>query len=318
MSDPSLSYSYVLMTYNQAETVKEAVESALSQDCAPLEIVITDDCSADATFDVIEKTVAGYSGPHRVILNRNAQNLGLAGNIERAHQISSGDVIIVAAGDDMSLPHRCARLMQAFATGDPLLVCSYAQVIGPDGETVPGNFRTAAFYHSTDVQRAARAKALYIGATGAWRRALYDKYGPLDRDTYEDLVLGFRAALEGRVGVIGEELVKYRLGQGLTSSDMYHADLEAFAAHRERSFIANRAIMRQRIRDAGLFGVPEHSPVWAILKREEIKAALGVSFYQEERSAFARRALKTPLLGLHTWYAEARRRRKMQRRLHKG
>lgn len=318
MSNPDLSCSYVLLTYNQVETVAQAVKSALSQECAPMEIVITDDCSVDTTFAVIEKTIQGYSGPHEIIVNRNAHNLGLAGNIERAHQLSSGDVIIAAAGDDMSSPHRSRRIMEAFSQDQALLVCSYAHVVGPDGRDVPGDFRTAAFYHGADLLRAARSKSLYIGATGAWHRALYDTYGPLDPETYEDLVLGFRAALEGRVSVIEEELVTYKLGYGLTSSDMYHDDIAAFEAQRKKGFIANQAIMEQRTKDAQTFGLPERSPVWHILKTEEIKSALGLSFYQDTKAAFTRKALKNPLLGLHVWHSEGRRRRKMLKILSAG
>lgn len=314
---PTLSYSYVLLTYNQADTVAEAVESALAQECPPMEIVISDDFSIDSTFDVAEKTVEGYSGPHTVILNRNEQNLGLAGNIARAHQISSGDVIIAAAGDDASFPHRSMRIMEKFETGGPCLVCSYAQVVGPDGMKMPGNFQTAAFYSSTDLEKAARSKSLYIGATGAWHRMLYEKYGPLDPETYEDLVLGFRAALEGNIGVIEEELVKYRLGQGITSLERYHTDAKAFGSLREKAFVAKQAIMQQRIKDTEIFGLAENSPVWRILEKEAIKAALGLAFYQNRRSGFVLKSLSNPLLGLYTWHSESRKKRKMLRRLSK-
>lgn len=311
----STSVSYILLTYNQAETVKAAVDSALRQAGPPLEIVISDDHSTDATFDVITSTVAGYDGPHKVILNRNPENLGLAGNLDTAHRLSSGDVIVAAAGDDMSHPQRCERIREAFDTGRPLLVCSYAKVIDRDGHPVPGDFRTALFYRSLDPARAARSKSLYIGATGAWHRSLYDKYGPIDPDAYEDLVLGFRAALEGRVKVIEEELVQYRLGSGLTSSENYHADMAAFDTRSKKRLVAQMAIMRQRCKDAKLFGLPEHAPILRILHKEQVKAALGLSFYQDETREFRRQILAHPLLGLQTWYSERRRRRKMMRRL---
>lgn len=311
----SIRLSYVLLTYNQAETVEAAVNSALSQAGPPLEIVISDDHSSDATFDVITETVAGYDGPHKVILNRNPENLGLAGNLDKAHHLSSGDVIVAAAGDDMSCPERCQRIQKAFDDDKPLLVCSYAKVIDRDGHPVPGDFRTALFYRSLNPLHAARSKSLYIGATGAWHRSLYDKYGPLDPDAYEDLVLGFRAALEGRVKVIEEELVHYRMGSGLTSSENYHADITAFETRSKNRFVAQLAVMRQRIKDAKHFGLPENSPVLRILFKEQVKAALGLSYYHDEPDEFRRQTFANPLLGLHIWHSERRRRRKMMRRL---
>ncbi|MBY5934982.1 glycosyltransferase [Tateyamaria omphalii] len=313
MSLPSL--SYILLTYNQRDTVRAAVESALGQTGVQLEIVISDDHSKDDTFDVIQQTVAGYDGPHQIILNRNPQNLGLAGNLDKVHQLSSGDVLIAAAGDDKSYPHRSERIAQAFEREDCLLLCSYADVIDPDDKPVHGNFRTALFYNTWDAARAARSKALYIGATGAWHRSLYEDFGALDPEAYEDLVLGFRAALENRVTVIKEELVQYRLGTGLTSSDGYHADIAAFQARRKKGFTATRAIMRQRKLDARHFGLPDEHRILRILQREQVKADLGTALYSDEAGAFLAMALRHPFLAFYIWKSERRRARKMMRKL---
>ncbi|WP_300032389.1 glycosyltransferase [uncultured Roseobacter sp.] len=313
MSTQDFRCSYVLLTYNQASTVEEALTSALSQTGRPLEIVVTDDCSTDDTFSLIRKTVEGYHGPHRIILNRNEKNLGLAGNIGRAHDISSGDIIIAAAGDDVSLPHRSSRILDTFIADDPLLVCSYADVIGPNGEKVAGNFRTAAFYQSADLKKAARSKSLYLGATGAWHRRIYDKYGPLDPCAYEDLVFGFRAALEEKVAVIREELVRYRLGRGITSSSGYHISQDGFNESRKNSFAASNAVMRQRMQDAKTFGLAQDSPIWQILKKEEAKSSLGLSYYSDTRTQFSRKLLQNPILALYICHSESRRRRKSGR-----
>lgn len=310
-----ISLSYILLTYNQQQTVQAAVRSALEQDVAELEIVITDDHSSDGTFEEIQAAVAGYEGPHRVIVNRNPQNLGLAGNLNMAHQLSSGEVLIAAAGDDLSYPQRSRRIQEAFSTGNPLLVCSYAKVIDPEGDPVPGDFRTARFYRDWTLAQVARSKSLYIGATGAWHRSLYEDYGPMDPDAYEDLVLGFRAALDNRVAVLKEELVQYRLGIGLTSSDLYYTDIAAFKDRRRKGFVAQQGVMRQRIKDAKHSGLRGGAPVLRILRREQLKAALGLAYYEDRNGAFRRLVLAHPLLGLSTWRSERRRISKMQRRL---
>jgi len=288
----------------------------LAQTGPPLEIVITDDASVDDTFAVVEAVVADYTGPHTVILNRNAQNLGLSGNIEKAHELSTGDVLIAAAGDDISLPHRAARIAEAFAVdAPPLLVCSHAHVIGPDGVELSGKFHRAVLYHTSDVAKVARSKALYIGATGAWHRSLYNRYGPLEADAYEDLVLGFRAALEGKVCVLPECLVKYRLGFGVTSADMYDTDLHTFTARRAHSFNVSAAVMRQRIKDALRFGLIEGHTVLKVLQVEAQKAALGQAYYA---GGFGQTALRHPLLGLQILHQERRKMRKFRRAAQKA
>lgn len=307
----SHSLTYILLTYNQRDTVKAAVESALAQDVQPMEIVISDDCSSDGTFAEIQAAVSGYSGPHHVILNHNPENLGLAGNLAKVHDLSTGDIIVAAAGDDLSEPQRCQRIIETFVEEDPLLLCSYVKVIDPAGQPVSGNFRTALFYgDGWTLKQVARSKSLYIGATGAWHRSLHAGFGPMAPGTYEDLVLGFRAALHGRVAVIHEELVSYRLGLGITSSDAYLADVASFKTRRLNGFLAQKAVMHQREADAREFGLSEQSPVMRVLKKEQSKAELGISYYQDTSSAFVEKALRHPFLMLATVRAERRRARK--------
>lgn len=308
-------YSYCLLTYNQSKTVADAVRSALNQDCAPMQVVISDDFSLDDTFSVIEQTVANYKGPHQVVLNRNSRNLGLAGNIDLIHSLSSGDVIIAAAGDDISHANRSHRIMCTFEAEDPLLVCSRAVVVDPQGVELPGDFHRATFYRKWSLSKAAGSNSLYIGATGAWARELYTKYGAFEPKAYEDLVLGFRAALEGRISVIDEKLVNYCLGSGITSSADYFDDPIAFNDHRFQSFVVASAVLKQRWKDAETFGLETDSGVWRIILNAQARAAIGLSYCEARRGDLLRHAFRHPLLVFDTVYSERRRRRKMMRKM---
>lgn len=312
----SVSISYILLTYNQRDTVRAAVLSALAQNVQPMEIVISDDCSSDNTFTEIESIVEQYPGPHSIILNRNPKNLGLAGNLAKVHELSTGDLIIAAAGDDISLPHRSQRILETFVDKKPLLICSYAKVVGPNDAPITGDFKRALFYKGNwDLKHVARSKSLYFGATGAWNRSLYSEFGPIGPETYEDLVLGFRAALYNRISVIEEELVQYRLGYGITSSQGYQTDIAAFEKWRMKGLVAQKAVMHQRIEDATQFGLNEKSPVFRILEREAVKAELGLSYYKDNPCCFFRNLLAHPILALVAWRNEIRRRRKFKRKL---
>ncbi|MFX0547649.1 glycosyltransferase [Roseovarius sp. S1116L3] len=314
MSENPMTCSYVLLTYNQEETVYEALQSALAQECQPIEIIVSDDCSKDNTFQIIQETVSSYKGPHTIILNRNERNLGLAGHIDRIHDLSTGDIIIAAAGDDISLPNRSRRIIQAFEESNPLLVCSLAEVIDASGNRIDGEFHEATFYATTDLKKVAKSKSLYIGASGAWHRDLYRKYGKINPLSYEDIVFGFRAALEGRVVVIEEKLVKYRLGFGITSSTLTPSDIPTFIANRVRGFVVIQACFQQRLEDASTYGLDPASPVWRMLEHVLIKSKLG-HYYYEDRAEFRREAVIHPFLALNTIYSERRRKRKIMRRL---
>lgn len=91
----------LLVSYNQEDTIGEAITGALEQDYPNLEIVVSDDASKDATFERIEACFRDYTGPHRIKILRNAENQGIGGNIDQAVRQSTGELIFIAGGDDV-------------------------------------------------------------------------------------------------------------------------------------------------------------------------------------------------------------------------
>ena len=90
--------SILLIAYNQQATIVEAIAGALAQTYSPLEIVVSDDASSDDTWAHMQHAVAGYAGPHRVVLNRNEHNLGIGAHLSRVVELSRGVLLFVAAG----------------------------------------------------------------------------------------------------------------------------------------------------------------------------------------------------------------------------
>ena len=66
--------SMIITAYNQEGYIRATIEGAFSQTYEPLEIVMSDDCSPDGTFAIMEEMAAAYSGPHKLVLNRNPKN----------------------------------------------------------------------------------------------------------------------------------------------------------------------------------------------------------------------------------------------------
>src|SRR5512139_2419524 len=104
--------SFVMTCYNQERFIHEALQGAFSQHYSPLEIIISDDCSTDRTFDLVREVGAAYRGPHRLVLNRNPANLGIGGNLSKAMELCNGELVITAGGDDISLPERTSRTLE--------------------------------------------------------------------------------------------------------------------------------------------------------------------------------------------------------------
>ena len=98
--------TFAIIAYNQEKFIREAVDGAFSQTYSPLEIILSDDFSKDNTFEIIKAMASAYQGPHKIVLNQNEENLGLSGHVNKVIAMSSSDLIVLAAGDDISMPDR--------------------------------------------------------------------------------------------------------------------------------------------------------------------------------------------------------------------
>ena len=209
----------LLIAYQQQHTIARAIRGALAQTYSPLEIVISDDASSDGTFAAMQATVAGYNGPHRIVLNRNPHNLGIGAHLSHLVGLATGELLFVAAGDDVSLPQRCEIVVQAWLAHarQPDLIASGLVDMDESGgmhaPIVPSElqrYRTVADWLANP--------PFVVGAAQAWTRRLFERFGPLPAGVVaEDLIMVFRAIAGSSPGTGGaitlpEALVGYGRG----------------------------------------------------------------------------------------------------------
>ena len=208
--------TFAVKAYRQEKVVREAIESAFAQTYEPLEIILSDDCSPDGTFRVMEKMAATYDGPHRVILNRNPRNLGIAGHTRRIWELASGRLISGCAGDDIAEPDKVARLAGAWAAGDGRITAVHSRVtkIDAEGREIGGHAPLQSVIDDPSPLNLARSRINPIGATALYdRERLAARFGPLSEHALiEDGPLFFRAALLGEIAYVDAALVRYRVG----------------------------------------------------------------------------------------------------------
>lgn len=243
---------FVLLAYNQAPWVRQACEAALNQDYQPLDIIFSDDASSDETFAIMRAVAADYRGPHRVWLNRNPQNLGLIRHVNTLHALADADLLVAAAGDDISLPNRTTTLVRAFqdAAGAAHSFHSAVQTIDQAGRITCPLLRPHLTDDHPDPAQWQGRMATLIGATHAWTRPLFERFGPItEPDAYEDLVLAYRAMLLGGLRYIDTPLVQYREGVGM-SSPAHRDPVQAL----QRRLRLEPAVLRQRQQDCRTLG----------------------------------------------------------------
>ncbi len=202
----------VLLSYNQEEFIADALAGAFAQTYTPLEIIISDDHSADNTFGIVKSLVENYAGQHDVKIVRNEQNLGIGKHINNVMQIARGDIIVASAGDDISLPDRVETIVKEWINGSCAVDMLHSQVMKmtPEGKVIQSSY--SANYQCTNIHEFIGTNVI-IGASEAWSRKLFSRFGPLNPEiVHEDRALGFRALLCGGIKFIDRPLVKYRLG----------------------------------------------------------------------------------------------------------
>lgn len=89
-----------MVAYNSARFLREAVESVLSQTYQNFELIICDDCSTDATPEVIKS----FDDP-RILVVCNPHNLGEYSNRNQALSLARGEYLIFIDADDILYPH---------------------------------------------------------------------------------------------------------------------------------------------------------------------------------------------------------------------
>jgi len=213
--------TFALFAYNQEKFIREAVEGAFSQTYEPLEIILSDDCSTDNTFNIMQRMADIYKGPHTILLNRNEKRLGLGAHINKVVQMCGGTLIVVAAGDDISLPERTTVIFNLWIKQSckPCLIYSNIVEISEDGKIlhtrdfskeVTGGLLAEGFSWDYHDRLAYRTPPVH-GASFAYQKKIFDYFGPIWEDVYhEDNVLNWRAELIGGIALCPEYLVKHR------------------------------------------------------------------------------------------------------------
>ena len=125
--------TFAIVAYNQEEYIREAVEAAFSQEYTPLEIIISDDGSSDKTNEIINVLVKNYNGPHHVKAVQTKSNEGVMSHVLSVVKISHGELIVLAAGDDVSRPNRVQTLFDSWSKSGAWALFSNFDRMNQDG-----------------------------------------------------------------------------------------------------------------------------------------------------------------------------------------
>jgi glycosyltransferase involved in cell wall biosynthesis len=207
-----------LPTYNRAAYLGACLDSLLSQTFQDFEVIVSDNCSPDATQEVVARRPDS-----RVRYIRNERNVGAFPNMNRCLAMARGDYVCVAHDDDLYEPRFLER-QAAMLDRHPGVAFVHCATYEIDGE---GRRRRVVRAYPEDRVVEGKAEFLrYLGghnvccSTVMARRILYAKLGGFDPGLLcSDWLMWLKLCLEGDVAYVAEPLACMRVhGASFSSS----------------------------------------------------------------------------------------------------
>lgn len=227
--------SVIIPSYQRAGLIADALDSVACQTWHPLEIVIIDDGSSDAT----EAVVTAWASQHPEIPLRYRWQENAGGNVARNHGIreAQGTYIAFLDSDDVWHPDKTARQLALLQGDDGIgaVYCGLREVQAETGEVLrePGLALPSGDVLSRLLVRDE------TGPTSAWiiRKAHLDQVGGFDPDlaARQDWDLWIRLAAVTRISAVDAPLLDLRHHGGPRTASDPTRELRAYRAIRRKN-----------------------------------------------------------------------------------
>ena len=206
--------SVVIPVYNRVRTVKDAVESALSQKCDfPFNVIVVDNHSTDGTTKLLEEIAAKDARLIHIVPAKYDLGIGGCWNLA-VHDKACGEFAVQLDSDDVySGTDTLAKIVSAFREQNCAMVVGTYQMTDFDMQPIP----PGVIDHREWTEDNGRNNALRVNGLGAprafWTPLL--RTINLPNTSYgEDYALGLRISREYRIGRIYDVLYCCRRWEG--------------------------------------------------------------------------------------------------------
>lgn len=210
--------SMIIISYNQEKYIIDTLNGIISQSIIPDEVIIADDNSTDNTQNLILNFIKKNNLYHwKTIFNQ--ENVGISKNLNNALRKATGDILMLNAGDDISLPNRVEDTINAFKQNpDALIVTGHLDVINAFGNEI-GEIKNNPEI-CNDIKRTIKNGMPFIHPVGqGLHKNIFSKFGLLPTDVpNEDDQLSFWGIISGGIYIIPKKLMKYRIHSSSASS----------------------------------------------------------------------------------------------------
>ena len=204
----------VIPVFNRVRTVKDAVESALSQKCDfPYNVIVVDNHSTDGTTELLNEIAAADGRLVHIIPAKHDLGIGGCWNLAVHHGLCGEYAVQLDSDDVYSGPDTLQKIVDAFREQKCAMVVGTYQMTDFDMNPIPPGI----IDHREWTEDNGRNNALRINGLGAprafWTPLL--RTINLPNTSYgEDYALGLRISREYRIGRIYDVLYCCRRWEG--------------------------------------------------------------------------------------------------------
>lgn len=237
--------SVLIPAYNQDHFLPAAVESALRQGYANLEIVIGDDCSTDRTGQI----AARYAADTRVRYLRNASRLGRVANYRKLLAEATGEWVLMLDADDYLTNGDYIAHAMRLASSDPAVVLVIGKALSG------GRVETAELLNAAIQESAVVDGSEFFLSYPALRApvplhlsCLYRRDRALDVHFYREDILSsdfeslYRLMLGHKIGVLNEVSGLWRQHKNNASKSIRYRDVARNLRMFKRTYAHARAL----------------------------------------------------------------------------
>ena len=186
------SISVILPAFNGAAGLDRAIASLRRQSLPPLEIIVVDDGSTDATRAIAERA---YAGGEVDMVICHGTRCGRSAAINAAARFARGDLLLAMDPDTIFDPTTLARMAAVFR--DPRVAAASCNIeVANERDTLTTGLQGVEYLMSLSAGRsfldAIEAIACCSGACSMYRRDVFMRQGGLDVGPGEDLEFTLR------------------------------------------------------------------------------------------------------------------------------
>ena len=229
----------ITATYNSSTTLRDTIESVLSQTYLDYEHIIVDGKSKDATLDIVREYELRYQGKLRYV---SEPDKGIYDAMNKGIRMATGDVVGLLNSDDFYTSNDVLEHV-ARALSDPNVDAVYGDIHYVNDDDLTHCVR----YYSSRVFRRGLMRMGFMPAHPSFycRRVIYEKYGTFDTSLriaadFENLL---RLIFVNRIRTkyISEDFVTMRTGGASSSGMVSHKRIlkEHMIAYKQNGVYSN-------------------------------------------------------------------------------